>query len=277
MSASAGDAPAALARRPLFDGIAPLLARFTAPGLPRLAELDALYAEATANAGLRPLRFVAAPDGVAYEDYVARHDAVPTRPDDWHDFFNALAWCVWPRSKSACNRLHLQAAEARAAEGLVGRGPLRDALTQFDECGVLVVGSDAEILQLLAEHEWEAAFWRRRRRLADSTRFLIFGHASWDQLRAPFTGLCAKVIYRQVDEGWLALPAARRQAEADAWLATHLAAVAGALTPRVLRPLPLLGIPGVTPDSEREDYYRDRRQFRPRPDGQMAAKSRTVT
>lgn len=266
MSACADEAPAALAPRALFDGLATLLARFPAPGLPGLAELDALYAEATVGADVRRLRFVAPGEGVAYEAYIARHDAVPTRPDDWHDFFNALAWCVWPRAKSACNRLHLQAIEDRATAGLGGRGPLRDALTQFDECGVLVVGSDAEVLQLLAAHEWEEAFWRRRRRLVASTCFLVFGHASWDQLRAPFAGLCAKAIYRQVDEAWFGLPAGERQAEADAWLAAHLAAVAAGLTPRSLRPLPLLGIPGVTPDSESADYYRDRRQFRPRVD-----------
>lgn len=30
-----------------------------------------------------------------------------------------------------------------------------------------------------------------------------------------------------------------------------------------LQPLPLLGIPGVTPDSELASYYDDRWQFRP--------------
>lgn len=264
MNAGADEAPAALAHRPLFDGIAHLLARFPAPDLPGPAELDALYAAATAEADVRRLRFVPPVAGTAYEAHVARHDAVPTRPGDWHDFFNALAWCVWPRTKSVCNRLHLQASEARTAAGLSGRGPLRDALTQFDECGVLVVGSDAEILQLLAAHEWEAAFWQHRSRLVNRTRFLVFGHATWDQLRAPFAGLCAKAIYRQVDAAWLARPAVQRQAEADGWLAAQLVDRAGELTPRTLRPLPLMGIPGVTPASERADYYRDRRQFRPR-------------
>ena len=263
MSAGADHAPAALAHRPLFDGISSLLMRFPAPELPGLAELDALYAETTAGADVRRLRFVPPVEGAAYEAHIARHDAVPTRPADWHDFFNALAWCVWPRTKSICNRLHLQAIEANAAAGLSGRGPLRDALTQFDECGVLVVGCDAEILHLLAAHEWEEALWTRRSRLVESTRFLVFGHATWDQLRAPFSGLCAKAIYRQVDVVWFALPAAQRQAEADAWLADHLAGSAAELAPRTLRPLPLLGIPGVTPASESADYYRDLRQFRP--------------
>ena len=264
MNPGAHNAPAALAHRPLFDGIAHLLARFPTPDLPGLAELDALYAEATAGTDVRRLRFVAPVEGAAYEAHIADHDAVPTRPADWHDFFNALAWCVWPRTKSTCNRLHLQASEARSAAGLSGRGPLRDALTQFDECGVLVIGSDAEILHLLAAHEWEEALWTRRARLVNWTRFLVFGHASWEQLRAPFTGLCAKVIYRQVDEAWLALSAVQRQAEADAWLADHLVGMADELAPRLLKPLPLLGIPGVTPASDSADYYRDPRQFRPR-------------
>ena len=64
---------------------------------------------------------------------------------------------------------------------------------------------------------------------------------------------------------WLfRLPAAAALAETDAWLAAHLAATIGDLSPRSLAPLPLLGIPGVTTDSESAEYYRDTRQFRPK-------------
>ena len=66
------------------------------------------------------------------------------------------------------------------------------------------------------------------------------------------------------DPAWLALPAADARAETDAWLAEHLTANIDTLTPRSLSPLPLLGIPGVTPDNECAAYYRDTRQFRPR-------------
>lgn len=258
------DVPAAYAGRPLFDAVEGLLARFSAPGVPSAAALSALYAEVTAGAGVRPIHFAAPPvDIPGYEEYIFTHDAVPTRPDDWHDFFNALAWCVWPASKAACNALHLRELRARAAAGLPGRGPVRDALTQFDECGVLVVSADAEIPQLLAAHEWEEVFWRRRDRLLDTTRFLVFGHATWDQLRQPFAGLCAKVLYRVVEAEWLHLPPSRRQAEADAWLAVHLIEISATLAPRRLAALPLLGIPGLTRDNERVDYYRDARQFRP--------------
>lgn len=260
------EAPAAYATRPLFEPIAGLLARFTQAVVPDAAQLSGLLrdvAPGTASGAGRSIHFTApAADIPAYEDHIFATGAVPTRADDWHDFFNALAWCVWPRTKAACNALHIAERAARSAAGFPGRGPRRDALTQFDECGIVVISADPEIPALLAAHEWEEAFWRRRKRLIDTTRFLVFGHGTWEQLRQPFVGLCAKAIYRVVEPAWLALPDANRQAETDAWLAASLADPALAL--RKLSPLPLLGIPGLVPESESERYYRDTRQFRPR-------------
>jgi hypothetical protein len=259
--------PTDFAHRPLFEPIAHLLSGFS-DGLPDVAALTAClraHAPGAVSGSGHPLRFVPPPEGLdAYEQHIHATGEVPTRPHDWHDFFNALAWCVWPRSKAACNALHLREQSAQAAAGLPGRGPVRDALTQFDECGVLVVSADPEIPALLAAHAWEEALWTRRARLLDSTRFLIFGHGSWDQLRQPFFGLCAKALYRQVEADWLHLPAPARQAEADAWLAGRLADPEQPFDKAALSPLPLLGIPGVTPDSACVDYYRDTRQFRPR-------------
>ena len=260
--------PASFAERALFEPIAAWLGRFAAAGVPGHAELDALLAAIAPDArsgGDARIRFVPpAGDAEGYEARIFASGEVPTRAGDWHDFFNALAWCAWPRTKAACNRLHLAELHARTAAGLPGRGPRRDALTQFDECGVVVVSTDAELPALLAAHEWEEALWTRRARLQQTTRFLVFGHGTWDQLRAPFVGLCAKALYRVVDPAWLALPAADALAETDAWLAAHLAATIGDFSPRSLAPLPLLGIPGVTPDSESAEYYRDTRQFRPK-------------
>ncbi|NMG74448.1 DUF3025 domain-containing protein [Aromatoleum diolicum] len=260
------ETPAAYATRALFEPIAGLLARFTQATLPDGAQLSSLLQElasGTATAAGRTIRFtLPSVEVTAYEDHIFATGAVPTRADDWHDFFNALAWCAWPRTKAACNALHIAERRARSAAGLPGRGLRRDALTQFDECGIVVVSTDAEIPALLAAHEWEEAFWRHRKRLIDTTRFLVFGHGTWDQLRQPFVGLCAKAIYRVVDPAWLALPDASRQVETDAWLAAYLSDPA--LAPRKLSPLPLLGIPGLVADSEAASYYRDTRQFRPR-------------
>lgn len=263
--------PAALAGRPLFEPIADLLARFP-HALPDWAALDALLANtalgALAGSGA-PIHFVPPhPEADGYEAHIHATGAVPTRANDWHDFFNALAWCVWPAAKSACNRLHLREIARHKAAGESGRGPLRDALTQFDECGMVVVTCDAQLAEQLAAHQWETVFWQQRARLTETTRFLVFGHGTWDALRAPFFGLCAKAQYRVVDAAWFDQAAHVHQRDTDAWLADRL------LTPPFdkthLHPLPLLGIPGVTAASECADYYRDTRQFRPAPQTRRA-------
>ena len=262
------DSPAALVGKPLFASIAAWLTRFTDAGPPALAALNTLRAEvapATCSGGGAPIRF-SAPDPAitSYEAHIFASGEVPTRSHDWHDAFNALAWCAWPRSKACCNRLHVEEIHARSAAGLGGRGPVRDALTQFDECGIVVVSSVPEIPALLAAHEWEEVFWRRRQTLQHSTRFLIFGHGSWDQLRAPFFGLCAKALYRVVAPDWHTLDEPARLADTDAWLAQELNTLRHRLSTRAFSPLPLLGIPGLTPANESADYYADSRQFRPR-------------
>ena len=259
--------PVAHAGLPLFESISGLLEAFDGPRLPDARHLDALLqrcAPHAASGAGRPIRFVPPRTDIsAYEAHIHATGEVPTRADDWHDFFNALAWCVWPLSKAACNAAHVRVQQARALTASPGRGRHRDALTQFDECGMVVACADADIAALLAAHAWEEAFWHRRARLMQTTRFMVFGHGTWDQLRAPFFGLCAKVLYRVIEPACLALPIAERQAETDAWLAGRLADPAFLATPRDLSPLPLLGIPGVTSASEAADYYRDTRQFRP--------------
>ncbi len=265
---AAQDSPASCVGNPLFAPIAAWLARFVNAGPPTLDALNALLSEvapAIRSGGGAPIRFTPPDPAIAsYEAHIFASGEVPTRTHDWHDAFNALAWCAWPRSKACCNRLHIEEIQSRSEAGLAGRGPIRDALTQFDECGIVVVSSAPEIPALLLAHEWEEVFWRQRQTLQDSTRFLVFGHGSWDQLRAPFFGLCAKALHRVVAPDWHAMDEHARLADTDVWLAQELSTHRHRLSPRTFSPLPLLGIPGLTPASESADYYADTRQFRPR-------------
>lgn len=263
--------PAALAGRRLFEPLDPWLRRLPAQRLPTLDELDALLAvePACRLADGTPLACVppdpADPRG--YEAGILASGQLPTRSGDWHDCFNALAWRAFPAAKAALNRRH--GAELAARGESAGRGPARDALTQFDECGVLVLSTDASLCQGLAAQRWEEVFRVRRAEVLAGMAFIVFGHASYDQLRAPFPGLCGKAVYRRVEPAWLALGWPERVAEADRWLARWLAAELKA--PAQLSPLPLLGIPGLTPASEAPDFYRDGRQFRPLRAGRQPA------
>ncbi len=262
---------AALAGRPLFEPVAGWLRHFGGSAPPDLAALNAALASLPAPpraASGMPLRFVApaaAGDGEegGYEERIFARGEVETRPGNWHDFCHALAWLAYPRAKRALNGRHHAALLAQRAAGRAERGAARDAATQFDECGMAVVSADPALLELLRGHAWRALFWQERERLARRMRFFVFGHASWDALRAPFFGLTAKALLIEVGEPWLAQPFSSQLESVDARLAGMFSGDAAPARPRELQPLPLLGIPGVVAENESAAYYDDARQFRP--------------
>jgi hypothetical protein len=146
-------------------------------------------------------------------------------------------------------------------EGAV-RGTVRDALTHFDECGIVVLSAKPELLGLLRNFEWKKLFAEQRAEVEQNMRFVVFGHATYESLLKPFRGLTAKAILYDVDASWLQLPLAEQLVAVDIRLAADLAS--GRYTrPRDFQPLPLLGIPGVTAESEDPAYYDDTWQFRP--------------
>lgn len=233
-------------------------------------EHSGAYARAAASGC--PVRFVP-PDGapIGYEARVRARGEVVTRPDDWHDLFNALVWWRFPRTKAAINEVHAEAlggTELRAE-----RGPLRDAATQFDESGLVVVSDDARLLELLHARRWHEFFWVHRAELMRRVRFLVFGHGLYDALRAPFFGLCGRAALLALDASVMAMPLDDLAARVDEALALRFRRRIDYARPRALTPVPVLGIPGTTPDNETAAYYRDPRQFRPPRPAQSAAQS----
>ena len=234
-----------------------------AAGKPDLSLLNAAARERGLRTGSgAPLSFVMPSVAVgSYEERVFLKGEVATRAANRHDLFNALVWLAFPLTKAALNRRHVAALNDSRKRGSPARGPLRDALTQFDECGVIVAGSSPDLWAALCAHRWREVFVERRDALQRTTRFLVFGHASHDALAAPFVGLCGKALFLDVDAAWLDLPEAVALAALDGRLAALFATQS--FSPRDWQPLPLLGIPGATRDNESPDYYEDPRQFRP--------------
>ena len=197
-------------------------------------------------------------DGLAYECRIWESGEVETRLDNWHDFFNALVWLTFPLTKIAVSAAHMRAMTAPGE----ARGKVRDALTHFDECGIVVLSAKPELLALLRDFQWKKLFVEHRAEVLAAMDFVIFGHATYEQLLHPFRGLTAKAILYEVSDDWLRMPLAARLAELDARLAADLSS--GRYTrPRDFQPLPVLGIPGVTSVSEDPAYYDDTWQFRP--------------
>ncbi|WP_445398843.1 DUF3025 domain-containing protein [Zobellella sp. An-6] len=226
---------------------------------PSLAELNRQLA------GPLPVRFIDddhfAELGCYYEQAVA-HGLVPTRSANWHDFFGALIWYLFPRTKVLLNRLHMVDI---AAHGAKQRTPRRDRVTHFDECGlVLAVPEGEEIAAPLREHDWPGLFLRHRARWGRDWQPFVFGHALYEQALAPFVGLTGKCVVLEMEPAFFTLPPAVRQARLDSSLAEHLEQSALFDRPRPLLPLPLLGIPGWWPANEDPAFYLNRDYFRPK-------------
>lgn len=229
---------------------APWLAPYRAVGEPLAQQVEAgrSCSEALCTTGA-PVRFVPQaelPPGMAYEQFIFGQGRVPTR-DGLHDFFNGLVWLHFPRAKRRLNQL--QAAQI-AADGVQAvRGPVRDAITVFDENAALLQAPDA-LWDALSARDWLRLFIELRP-LWGQVRLALFGHALLEKLVQPRKAITAHV-YR--------VPQDVAPAGLDAWLAQDLQAQRLAGKPFV--PLPVLGVPGWWPGQDAA-FYVDAQVFRP--------------
>ncbi len=258
---------------PIFTALKPLLGRLPPDRFPRHDELDALATPAVVSGGGAPIRFVppAAPSGefsAQYEVCIFETGEVQTRPDNWHDLFNALVWLAFPKTKAVLNRHHC--GEIRARQGEPLRGTARDVLTLFDEGGIVVASADAELSSLLRQFRWKELFWRRRAQVLRSMRFHVFGHAIYEKALEPYKGVTAKALTVEATPDLLDAPLEQQLAELDARAADYFSGPQALASTRTLSPLPILGIPGWEPANAREEYYDDRAQFRPGRSGEPA-------
>jgi Protein of unknown function (DUF3025) len=261
---SAGSLRKALAA-PIFAALRPSLDRLAGDRFPRHDELNVLTGRWLVSGGGMPIRFVPPAQtkepAAEYETRIFATGEVPTRPDNWHDLFNALVWLSFPRTKAILNRHHHEQIVARRGERQ--RGTARDVLTLFDEGGVVVGAANAELAALLRDFRWKELFWTNRAGVGRSMRFHVFGHAIYEKALQPHKGVTAKALVVDVAPEVLGAPTERQLAELDARAALHFSGPHALASTRSLSPLPVLGVPGWEPDNEREEYYDDASQFRP--------------
>ncbi len=218
------------------------LARHCQAGIPLWEALNA-----AAPAPVRRVPQDALPAGQAYEHYIFDTGCCPTRAG-LHDFFNGLCWSLFPATKTRLNQL--QAAELARTGIRSTRGPLRDALTIFDENAAFLYAPEA-LWQALVAKDWQTAFGTLRPLWQDS-QVGVFGHALLEKLVHPRKAHSAHV-YR--------VAARYTSTEAlDALVATHL--LGGAAVAKAPAHLPLLGVPGWWAANARPAFYQDRGVFR---------------
>ncbi len=255
------------ARSPMFAPLRALGEALPEVGWPDTAVLNALADDCgrrIVNANGQRVRFVAQHEKPRafeqqFEPRAFLRGEVLVRPFCWHDLFNALVWMRLPTAKASLNARQYQALATQTAPR---RSPEGDALTQFDEDGVVVLSADDELLDLVREFRWKRLFWDCRERVRARMRFVLFGHAMYEKALAPFVGMTAKALLFGVPERVLALDADSMLREADRLTALHLLQPGSLPSGRALAPLPVLGVPGWWADNESAGFYDDRSYFR---------------
>lgn len=190
-----------------------------------------------------------------YESRIYLQGELQTRHENWHDFFNALIWLQFPRTKSVLNALHYQASSARAEK--TNRGPLENVLAMFDESGAIVISRREDLLQMIRDHDWHRLFVDNRQAFATDIHCLLFGHALYEKALAPYVGMTAQTLLICCDTSLHNDYPALDTMVAGIWQQ------GGVANSRDLESLPILGIPGWY-EHQDSAFYADTDYFRPK-------------
>lgn len=241
---------------PAWNGYRGLLSNFAGDTFASVNDLNAQSPRNLVNVQGQPIRFVDPaflPD-CPYEKRIYETGQVSTRAQSWHDLFNALVWFRLPRLKAAMNAAHYENLDAAAAGC---RGTVRDALTLFDESGVIVCSTDSGLLDALTARDWQTAFVRQRRSWFQDVSVLVCGHAILEKMLQPYKSMTAHAVFLHCEE-------LLRFEEVDGLLADTLLAGELLRSTTDLSPVPLMGIPGWWETVPQDDaFYADASVFRP--------------
>ena len=270
-----------LRESPILAPLRPTLVRLKADKFPTLHDLNNLLEQVRQTIKVQlghPLRFVPQVQGhmgfeSQYEPRCYLTGEVQTRPENWHDLFNALVWLTFPKAKAAINARHYQVLHGTLETAGSQRGKVRDAATLLDESGVIVASANAELTELLQTFQWKELFWHRREQVRREMGFYVFGHGLYEKALQPYLGMTGQGLILAVQSDFFSYTLPDQLCEIDSGLAHYLNKEENCLTPRELHPVPLLGVPGWSAENEVASYYDNATYFRP---GRRETKQGTV-
>lgn len=215
-------------------------------------------------------------DARYYEEIIFQDKCIPTRSGSFHDYFNGLIWLQFGRTKSYLNALHWHDI---VQEGHQIRTPMRDRVTHFDECGMVLVSDIVELKDRITAHDWQWLFVDKQHSWFAPVNGIVplhFGHANLEMLCQPFIGLTAKVLVITNSE-LLQIAHLSQQAGNSTQDRLHIRQhVDQALVKELkntevfeqrggLLALPILGIPNWHNQTQDAGFYANQRYFMPHP------------
>ncbi|VAW62904.1 hypothetical protein MNBD_GAMMA09-3389 [hydrothermal vent metagenome] len=196
-----------------------------------------------------------------YEPRVYLKKELQTRTCNWHDFFNAMIWLRFPRTKKTLNHLHFNKASKRSRGS--NRSWLENKITQFDECGAVLICKDNKLLKLVEQHQWQSLFIDNADKFKNSFECVIFGHAIFEKALSPYIGLTCHCLMI-ADEKLLEKIKNGHYTELDSHLAEIWEEQLSRQRPQ-FQPFPILGLPGYWPQ-QNMDFYKNTSYFRKKPE-----------
>jgi len=192
-----------------------------------------------------------------YEPRIYLKKELQTRTGNWHDFFNAIIWLKFTKTKTALNSLHYKHSITR--EYGSNRSLLENRITQFDECGAIIISDNEEMLELIRNHQWQKLFINHRDQFDQHLNCVIFGHAIFEKALNPYIGMTCHCILLHNND---ILSEVKRGnfTQLDDYLSKLWFDVI-ATNPEKFHALPVLGIPGYWEQQDFE-FYSNNKYFR---------------
>lgn len=192
-----------------------------------------------------------------YEPRVYLKSELQTRTQNWHDFFNAIIWLKFPETKNILNTLHYQQAKNRKKGS--NRSTLENRITQFDECGAVIISNDRYLLDLIKNHQWHELFIENKAAFNVNLKCVIFGHAIFEKSLNPYIGMTCHCLLIHNAE-FLDDLKNDEFTNIDKWVAS-LWENKISRSPEKLTALPILGVPGYWHE-QTDLFYKNKQYFR---------------
>lgn len=207
-----------------------------------------------------PLTFIAQTIDSRYEQDVYLQKTIPTRHQNWHDFFNNVTWILYPKTKWALIQRSHQENTLRLHPHQ--RTPRQNLLAHFDECGMVFCYDKATLMEDIKAFAWKKFFYETKN-LTQHGWPLIFGHGLFEKAQNPYIGMTGKVTFLEVSTAFFALPMHERLMQIDARVAEWILSADFPEAPKALHPFPMLGWPKWHAQNHLSTFYDNQNYFRP--------------
>lgn len=134
-----------------------------------------------------------------YEQRIYELGELPTRTNNWHDFFNLMVWATFPATKSAINARQVLSPQEDPDKSKP-RTFEQNALTRFDEGGCIVACSPNLFETFSKEFSGYNPTPDHNLLHHPDVRVIVFGHAIYDSLLVGRSDMGAQSLVLKVEE-----------------------------------------------------------------------------